>query len=508
MNQNLFYGKKLMNKVTKKAIFWIDSFALPYCIAYNFQKKFDGELYAVIDVTSKVKIFYLNQKLVNFKKSWFYNDSINMRNNSNIEYLQKFEKKYDIDLWNLALNERLLYLHNEYHNFSAEEIEKILTSECQFFEKILDEINPDYLITKETALHHNQLFYLMCKKRGVKILMLNNSKLGSKKYIISENIYKIDSINIELEQLPDRTFNDLQKLLKSGDTAKDLKKYASKRASSKLQKINALFDYIFNSKNDNVETHYSYFGRSKSTVLIKEFLNIFKRKTRKSFLDKNSYHSINFKEKFILFPLHQEPERSLLIASPYFTNQLETIRHVAKSLPPGFRLYVKEHFAQSLREWRKPEYYKEILEIPNVKLIHPSFSMENLIKNASIVIAVSGTASFEAAFYEKPSIIFTDMGFSKLSSIFVLKSINDLSHIIRKALYTKVDLKELNDYVHQIENQSFNFDLINYSLAEANCFRHGGNYSDKVITSEQMLSFLNDFDKILNDLTNEFLKKL
>ena len=100
------------------------------------------------------------------------------------------------------------------------------------------------------------------------------------------------------------------------------------------------------------------------------------------------------------------------------------------------------------------------------------------------------------------------MGFSKLSSIFVLKSINDLSHIIRKALYTKVDLKELNDYVHQIENQSFNFDLINYSLAEANCFRHGGNYSDKVITSEQMLSFLNDFDKILNDLTNEFLKKL
>ena len=494
--------------MTKKAIFWIDSFALPYCISYYFQKKFDGELFAVIDITNKVKNFYQTQKLVNFKKVWFYNDSINMNDNPNIEYLQNFEKKYDIDLWNLALNERLLYLHNEYHNFSAIEIEKILTNECQFFEKILDEINPDYLVTKETALHHNQLFYLMCKKRGVKILMLNNTKLGSQKYIISENIYQIDSLDDGLSSLPNRTFDDLQKLLKSDDSSGALKKYASKRASSKLQKINAVCNYVFNSKNDNVKTHYSYFGRSKFRVLINEFFNAFKRKFRKSFLDQNSYSSIDFKEKFVLFPLHQEPERSLLIASPYFTNQLETIRHIAKSLPPGVRLYVKEHYSQSLREWRKIQYYKEILEIPNVKLIHPSFSMEDLIKNSSLVVAVSGTASFEAAFYEKPSIIFTDMGFSKLSSVFLLKSIHELPYLIRKALFTKVDLKELNDYVNQLENQSFNFDLINYSLAEANYFRYGGNYSDKEITSDQMLSFLNDYEKILNNLTDEFLKKL
>ena len=494
--------------MTKRAIFWIDSFTLPYCISYYFQKKFDGELFAVIDITNKVKNFYQTQKLVNFKKVWFYNDSINMNDNPNIEYLQNFEKKYDIDLWNLALNERLLYLHNEYHNFSAIEIEKILTNECQFFEKILDEINPDYLITKETALHHNQLFYLMCKKRGVKILMLNNTKLGSKKYIISENIYQIDSDVAELDVSVDGTFNDLQKLLKLGDSSGSLKKYARKRAASKFQKINALCNYLFNSKNDNVNTHYSYFGRTKFRVITKEFFNVFKRKSRKSFLDQNSQYSVDFNEKFVLLPLHQEPERSLLIASPYFTNQLETIRHVAKSLPPGFRLYVKEHYSQSLREWRKIQYYKEILEIPNVKLIHPSFSMEDLIKNSSLVIAVSGTASFEAAFYEKPSIIFANMGFSKLSSVFLLRSIDELPNLIRKAISTKVDLKQLNAYVHQIENQSFDFDLISYSLEEANYFRYGGNNSDKEITSDQMLSFLNNFEEILNNLTNEFLKKL
>jgi hypothetical protein len=134
--------------------------------------------------------------------------------------------------------------------------------------------------------------------------------------------------------------------------------------------------------------------------------------------------------------------------------------------------------------------------------------MEDLIKNSSLVIAVSGTASFEAAFYEKPSIIFADMGFSKLSSVFLLRSIDELPNLIRKAISTKVDLKQLNAYVHQIENQSFDFDLIRYSLEEANYFRYGGNNSDKEITSDQMLSFFNNFEEILNNLTNEFLKKL
>ena len=78
-----------------------------------------------------------------------------------------------------------------------------------------------------------------------------------------------------------------------------------------------------------------------------------------------------------------------------------------------------------------------------------------------------------------------------------------MPNLIRKAISTKVDLKQLNAYVHQIENQSFDFDLIRYSLEEANYFRYGGNNSDKEITSDQMLSFFNNFEEILNNLTNE-----
>jgi hypothetical protein len=494
--------------MTKKVLFWIDSHFLPYCMAYYLQNKFDAKMYAVFDVTNRTKIFFESQNLVNFQEQWFYHDNINFKNPPDIQFLQKFEEKYDINLWNLALNERLLYQYNAHHHFVQYEIESILTQECKLFETILDKINPDYLVTKDTALHHNHLLYLMCKKRGIKVLMMNYTKIGNN-FIISEDIYKLDSFTkTNDDEIKKRSFKDLQLLLKSNNNAKNLKIYIKKRTSSKLTKFFALTEYIFKSDNSNIKTHYSYFGRTKIRVLFKEFYFILKTKYRKSFIDKNLINKVNQKEKYVLFPLHQEPERSLLIAAPYFTNQLETIRHVAKSLPPGYVLYVKEHYAQSLREWREISYYKKILEIPNVKLFHPSSSMEELIINSSLVIAVSGTAAFEANFYEKPSIIFSDMGFSKLSSVFLIDSLNKLPSVIRTALKQKVNLKELDEYVTTLEKNSFNFDFIDYTLQEANWFRFGGNYADSVISNKKMTDFLLKYKKILDDLSTEYMRKI
>ena len=46
-------------------------------------------------------------------------------------------------------------------------------------------------------------------------------------------------------------------------------------------------------------------------------------KSRKSFIDKNLESEIHPNEKLILFTLNQEPERSTIIATPYYTNQIE-----------------------------------------------------------------------------------------------------------------------------------------------------------------------------------------
>ena len=491
-----------------KIIFWLNANMLFFGLATNLQKTYDCKLYAVIDITNRTKKFFEEQNLVNFQKIWFLHDHIQKTYKIDIDYLRNFEKKYSINLWQLGFNERIFYQHNEFYKFTQDEILSILEKECKLYESILDEIQPDFLITSETALHQQHLFYEICRKRGIKVLMLNQSKFAYK-CIISQELHKLDSMPA-LSKIPSkkRTFDELLNVLTSTDNTKQLQLYSKNFGNSKSSKLKAVSEYIFKSDNSNTETHFSYYGRSKFKVLVDYLIKSRKATTRKSFIDKYLEYEIYDNEQFVLFTLHQEPERTLLIAAPFYTNQLEVIRHIAKSLPPGYKLYVKEHFSQLLREWREISYYKEIIEIPNVRLYHPSANIEPLIQKSSLVISIGGTTSFEAAFYQKPSIIMADLGFAILPSVQKLNSLEELPLMIRHGLETKVNSDDLDKYLSILDEHSFDFDLKGYESNEANSFRYGGNYHDTIITNEQMKSFLDENQNLFDMLTNQHIKKL
>ena len=491
-----------------KIIFWLNSFLMYYGLAYSLQKQYDCEIYSIIDITNKTRTFFEQQKLVNFKKKWFLHDYVkNTSFEPDLDYLNNFEKKYSINVWQLGFNERLFYYYNDFYKFTQNEILTILENECKLYEKILDEIKPDFLIIHETALHQEHLFYEICRKRGIKTLILNQSKLGYK-CIISQELHKIDFMpHLSSIESKNRDFVQLLNQIKSSDSTKQTKFYAENFAKSKSSKIKAIFEYVL-SRNSNMENIFAYYGRNKFKVLSKYIFYTIQSMRRKKFLDNNSQFKIFDKDKFVLYTLNQEPERSVLIATPYYTNQLEVIRHIAKSLPPGYKLYVKEHFSQALREWRKISYYKEILEIPNVRLYHPSVDIEQLIKKSSLVISIGGTTPFQAAFYEKPSIIFADLGYAVLPSVQKLNSLEDLPNVIRNCFKTKVDSNDLDRYLTILEKNSFDFDFREYEIKEANYFRYGGNLHDTEITEEKMKSFLNNNQKYFRILSTEYIKKL
>ena len=490
-----------------KIIFWMNAFFLNFGIANNLKKKYDCDIYALIDITNRTKQFFIDQNLVNFKKIWFFHDHIQKNKKIDVDYLQKFEKKYSIDLWQLGFNERIFYQHNEFYKFSQNEILSILEKECKLYESILDEVKPDVLIIHETALHQEHLFYLLCRKRGIKILMLNQSKIAYK-CIISEELNKLDHMpKLSDIESKGRNFEELRTIL-SKDNSKQLKNYQKDFGGNKITKLKAASEYFIQSDNSNIKTHFSYYGRNKLKVLIKYSQLILKTRTRKSFIDKNLEYEIHSNEKFILFTLHQEPERVLLIGAPFYTNQLEIIRQIAKSLPIGFKLYVKEHFSQELREWREISYYKEILEIPNVRLFHPTSKIKDLIEKSSLVISISGTSGLEAAFFQKPSIVMADLGYTILPSVQKLDSIENLPTVIRNGLSMKVESIDVDRYLSILDKHSFDFDLKSYEMQEANFLRYGGSFHDTIITNQKMKKFLDETKNIINPLVDEYIKKL
>jgi hypothetical protein len=72
-------------------------------------------------------------------------------------------------------------------------------------------------------------------------------------------------------------------------------------------------------------------------------------------------------EKYVIYPIHFQPEASTLVQAPMFLDQAALIQDIARSLPVGYRLYVKEHVANRGR--RPLSFYAALRAIPSVRLL-------------------------------------------------------------------------------------------------------------------------------------------
>ena len=160
------------------------------------------------------------------------------------------------------------------------------------------------------------------------------------------------------------------------------------------------------------------------------------------------------------------------------------IKNISQSLPINIDLLVKEHPEMKSFGWRDLKFYKEILEMPNVKLIHPSISNEKLIQDSKMIITIAGTTCIDALFYEKPSVVFTEVNCSSLSCIFVPKNLNELPSLIKKCLNSKVDLTELNHYVNNIKKNTFNCNVFFLATRIAKLLGYGGFVDNAAINEE------------------------
>lgn len=496
--------------MNNKILFWQTSDWYDYNLAYSLQEN-DLRLYAIIDTVKKPKEFFLNQKFVNYEKIWFYHDAIKKNKKYSLKYLEKFETKYNLNLWLLAYNERIFYNFNPYYTFSTDEVLSILEQECKFFESILEQIKPEFLIISLPWQHQGELLVQMCKAKGIGILMINTSELGggSKNWTISEglgkNFYNKKTITNNSKNL---SFKKLREQLENWKSNENMRKISQEKPDNrKLKRMFAGFEMLSGS-NENAKTHFSYYGRNKTKIIKNEIMYELQLKKRESFINKNFNKKYNQTDKIIYFPLHMEEERSLLIDAPFFTNQIEIIKHIVKSLPIGYQLFVKEHPFMKFRGWREISEYKEMMNLPNVKMIHHTVNSLDLIKDCELVISINSTAGFEAAFYEKPSINFQRRGYSVLSSSFVVEELNKLPQLIRLALQTKVNPEELDLYVQSIMNNLFEFNYMEYIKQYDKTFHRDGNLVDVSIDHELMKKFLEEHKSTFDRISLEYIKRI
>lgn len=497
-----------------KFLFWISEELIYYCIANSLQKKIDADFFGIIESHEGIKKFMEQQKFVKFSKIWHLYDHVSLNGSlPDIEYLESIEEKYDLNIWDIGYSERLFYpKFNKYHKFSQDEILSIIEQQCKLFETVLDEIKPDFLLIGIITRIPTYFIYRLCQARKIKVITLESAKFGSR-FTLSSQIDKLDDtkdfVNVESD---DKTLEQLRGYLNHykpyttpyfGSSVKEGFKI------SKFKKLKAFFDFLFLPTNENYTKRYPYLGRTKFNILLKgtNFRLKFKRKSHENFFKKFCLKEIK-NEPFVFFPLHYEPERELLIQAPFFNNQLALISNIARSIPVGYKLYVKEHPRMHEIGWRENDFYQHILDLPNVELLYPSIKIDQILPKCSLVITLLGTAGLEASFHRKPTIVLEETDYAVLPWIFYPSNIRDLPKIIKQALRTNIDVDLLNKYTKFVDQNSFEFDKRRYWFEFNEQFPYSGFLKDLEIPLNTMEIFLHKTDKLFEKLSDEFLKKI
>jgi hypothetical protein len=485
--------------VKPKILFWLNGFFSYFVLAYFLQSKITADFYGLIDVNSNPKKFFQNQKFVDFKKIWFYHDNIKRTNkNPDLEYLVNFEKTYKINLWERVLNERYFYKFNRFYQFKKEEILSILEQELKLFEEILDEIKPNYFLTYNPVFHQQKLLVDICRKRGIRVLNSCRTGIGDQTVLV-ENAATLDlDLN---KKIDDYNGIALKNTVKSNYDL-DHKSWIDKRDVNFSNKLIALKDFLFTSNSDLIKTNFTYYGKSKFNV-VKDALFLEYRKNRNyNFLDKHSSPP-PLNVPYVYFPMNIVEEAALLHYAPFYTDQIEVIRHIAKSIPINHILYVKEHIAAGLRFWNDIDTYKEILEIPNVKLIHPKFDNNTLIKNSKLVISIRGTSVLKAVKFGKPSITLGTQPYQIIPSVFVIDSLNSFPQLIKTALDYKVNESDYEKFKKIFNIDGFEFQIQLFEVMRNQILLSGnGAFSNVVISNEKMNDFLIQTEKLFFESVN------
>lgn len=109
--------------------------------------------------------------------------------------------------------------------------------------------------------------------------------------------------------------------------------------------------------------------------------------------------------QYVYFPLHLQPEATTLPVGGAYTDQILVVEALARTLPKGWRVLVKENPKQRFDK-RAEGFYRRLASLPSVCLVSRGKDSFDLIKGAEAVATITGTAGWEALCLGRPVLTF------------------------------------------------------------------------------------------------------
>ncbi len=400
-------------------------------------KKNIDKLYALI--VGKLYYDELIKKSNSFEKVYLLQEFVEKvpKNISDIDKkLHTIEKQFSEEsLW------RLVWADRSWIHLNHEEIKKRIIICFDFFNQLIDNTNPDLIVTNAYGSMPHIMLYEVAKKRNIKMIRPMTTRM------LDIYFWSEDALENETWIINNLNNNNKVYLRNKIKVENFLKQYREnftfpiyQKFQTKIHQINLghfyrflryIFRYwILNSFQDD---------HSKLNPFKRLFWELNWRIRRIYTIKFCKWDDFDFEGEYVYFPLQFQPEMSMMLYAPYYYNQISVIQNLAKSLPINFKLVVKEHTVMLGK--RERNFYKEISKISNVILVNPFKNSIDIVKKCSLVFTITSTVGLEALILKKPVIALGSVYWKLCPLVFDAKNISPTLwfKLIKKALKHKHD---------------------------------------------------------------------
>lgn len=412
-----------------------------------------------------------------------------------IEKLKKYQKQLNTkNLWGAVVCDRRIMWGSKFTFrqdykpiFNHDQVMSILGEIFHSVEELFNRVKPDFVVSFICTTMGEFASYLTAKARNIPFLNLRPTRVQNYMTFGTSVFEPSELIHDAYEQYMNKK-NEDQWIKKASEYLSFVKDQHARyegvflptqkppqvrsivrvpRKKTPLFILSRLKQEM--SKNIEEEYHYRFAGPKCDRhlpgallpMLYRKFLNPrLVRKVDSYFSKKYISESELQNSDYVFFPLHTEPEVSLLVYSKPYLNQIEVLRNIAYSLPPGMILVVKEHPAA--RGKRPLSYYKKIEEIFNVRFADPTLDARSLIVNSRLVATVASSVGLEALLLGKPVITFGQTPYEILPSNMVrrIKDLNKLDEEITDLMQNHYhDEETLINYIAAVMSRSVSIDF-------------------------------------------------
>lgn len=354
-----------------------------------------------------------------------------------VRYLQNLELLEEFETLNVMVSaDRII------RQYPFERVITILAGVCRFWEELFQELRPDAIVG-EVACASEWIAWSLARRLNIQYLIPYPGPLPKRFYFVrspgggwnvAETLYreaKERGLSAEESRMAEEfvvTFRSQR--IRSEIHAPAFRSPATidlTAVKSVIQRARRIPFRVRTYLEDSYFEVGSYNGTPPWEPVLKDLLRIVKHLASETIFEKQVLPGKN-----IYFPLHVQPEFTIDVRAPFFTNQLALIENIAKSAPAGYRLIVKDH--PGMRGYRPLAYYRQLKKLYNVQLVSPTLDSHEIIQNSDAALTIVGTTALEGILYEKPVVAFGPLGYGFFDLLYHCPDVSDLPFVLSEAI--------------------------------------------------------------------------